>query len=57
MKSSKISEGRTDPPGYLTEANLIARMEKNGIGTDASIATHITNIINRGYVHVREPGR
>lgn len=50
IKNSKITEGRTDAPGYLTEANLIARMEKNGIGTDASIATHITNIINRGYV-------
>lgn len=50
-------EGKTEATGYLTEANLIARMEKNGIGTDASIATHINNICLRQYVTVRDPGR
>jgi DNA topoisomerase-3 len=54
---SRIVEGRTEAPGYLTEANLIGRMEKNGIGTDASIATHINNIILRNYVTLRDPGR
>lgn len=54
---NKIIEGVTQAPGFLTEANLIAKMEKNGIGTDASIATHITNIIARQYVQVRDPGR
>ena len=32
-------------------------MEKNGIGTDASIPTHINNIIERQFVVVAEPGR
>ena len=27
-------------------------MEKNGIGTDASMATHISNICDREYVKV-----
>ena len=57
ISSSRIVEGRTEAPGYLTEANLIAKMEKNGIGTDASIATHINNIMLRNYVQVRDPGR
>jgi len=57
VSGSKVVEGRTEAPGYLTEANLIAKMEKNGIGTDASIATHINNIILRNYVQVRDPGR
>jgi DNA topoisomerase-3 len=32
-------------------------MEKNGIGTDASMATHINNIIERGYVKVETKNR
>ena len=47
-----VVSGKTSPPGYLTEAELIGVMEKEGIGTDASIATHVENIGKRGYVEV-----
>ncbi|GKY93229.1 hypothetical protein MPSEU_000290600 [Mayamaea pseudoterrestris] len=54
--SLRIKEGVTTPPKYLTESELIGLMERHGIGTDASIATHIENIQKRNYV-VLETGR
>ncbi|KAI8060150.1 DNA topoisomerase [Gongronella butleri] len=52
VKSVQMTEGKTSPPDYLTEAELIGLMEQNGIGTDASIPTHINNICQRNYVNV-----
>jgi DNA topoisomerase III len=51
-----VKEKMTTPPTYLTESELIGKMESNGIGTDASIATHIQNIQNRNYAGL-ESGR
>jgi DNA topoisomerase III len=45
-----MTEGRTKPPSYLTEADLIALMDANGIGTDATMAEHIQKIQERDYV-------
>lgn len=50
--SLDIKERMTTPPTYLTESELISKMEHNGIGTDASISTHIENVLKRNYVEL-----
>jgi DNA topoisomerase-3 len=50
---AKMIDGSTSPPGYLTEPELIALMDANGIGTDATMAEHIAKIKDRNYVNVR----
>ena len=49
-------EGETTPPPLLQEADLIALMEKHGIGTDATHAEHIETIKSRNYVGVQPDG-
>ncbi|XP_058531654.1 DNA topoisomerase 3-alpha [Ochotona princeps] len=46
----EMVNGETSPPQLLTEADLIALMEKHGIGTDATHAEHIETIKARMYV-------
>lgn len=45
-----MTSGKTAPPPDISESDLIAEMDKNGIGTDATIASHIATILQRKYV-------
>jgi hypothetical protein len=47
-----MSDGMTEPPLHLMESELVAAMERHGIGTDASMSTHIQTICDRRYVQV-----
>lgn len=44
-----MKEGRTTPPEPISEVELISLMDRNGIGTDATIAQHISTIQDREY--------
>jgi len=57
IKECKVGSHKTRPPPYLSESDLLSLMEKNGIGTDASMATHINNICERNYVTLAEGRR
>ncbi|CAH1132115.1 unnamed protein product [Ceutorhynchus assimilis] len=50
----EMVESQTGPPKLLTEADLIALMEKHGIGTDATHADHIDTIKSREYVGLHD---
>ena len=50
---ARMQDGKTSPPGYLTEPELIALMDANGIGTDATMAEHIAKVKERQYVETR----
>ncbi|PFH53711.1 hypothetical protein AMATHDRAFT_136850 [Amanita thiersii Skay4041] len=52
----ELRDGQTSSPSLLTEGDLVSLMDKNGIGTDATIAQHIQMIIDRGYVMERMEG-
>ena len=54
---ANMAEGKTTPPGYLTEPELIGLMDANGIGTDATMAEHIAKIQERLYVSTQARGR
>ena len=49
-----LTDGQTNPPPLLTESDLIAAMDRHGIGTDATIAQHIDTIQKRKYVTVAQ---
>ncbi|MCS7117994.1 MAG: type IA DNA topoisomerase [Thaumarchaeota archaeon] len=46
----KLNRGETSPPPRMSESELIALMERSGIGTDATRASFPSLIVDRGYV-------
>ncbi len=50
-----LRESSTAPPPLLSESDLIALMDANGIGTDATIAEHIQTVQDRQLRHRSMP--
>lgn len=51
---ANMHDGQTSAPSYLTEPELIALMDANGIGTDATMAEHIAKVQEREYVKAQD---
>ncbi len=48
----EVKEGETEPPPFLSEAELLKTMEKLHIGTDATASQHIQTNLDRGYFYI-----
>eukprot|EP00917_Polyrhabdina_sp_WS-2016_P015509 GHVP01033751.1.p1 GENE.GHVP01033751.1~~GHVP01033751.1.p1 ORF type:complete len:747 (-),score=128.50 GHVP01033751.1:329-2569(-) len=56
LQKLDLVEGKTEPPPLLAEADLIDKMDKSGIGTDATMHEHIQTIQTRCYAEKVDPG-
>lgn len=63
VKDISISQHFTQPPGRYSDASLIKKLEKEGVGRPSTYASIIETLINRGYasrdkksVHATELG-
>lgn len=50
VEGLKVVSGKTAPPAYLSEADLLGQMEKAGLGTVATRADIIEKIVHHAYV-------
>jgi len=57
VSAMEMTESSTQPPPLLSEADLISMMDRNGIGTDATMAEHIKKIQERTYAEKTADGR
>eukprot|EP00411_Alexandrium_monilatum_P069816 CAMPEP_0175600790 /NCGR_PEP_ID=MMETSP0096-20121207/57769_1 /TAXON_ID=311494 /ORGANISM="Alexandrium monilatum, Strain CCMP3105" /LENGTH=148 /DNA_ID=CAMNT_0016905375 /DNA_START=59 /DNA_END=503 /DNA_ORIENTATION=- len=57
LTALEMTESQTQPPPLLSEADLIAAMDRNGIGTDATMHEHIQKIQTRKYAMKNDEGR
>lgn len=53
-KNFLMTRGHTAPPIHLREEDLITTMDKEGIGTDATISNHIKTVQDRNYAEKRD---
>ena len=52
----EIGSGTTEAPEAMTEPEILSLMDKEGIGTDATMHEHIRTIQERGYCHMDNNG-
>lgn len=52
-----LKQRYTEPPLHLSESELLALMDRHGIGTDASMASHVGNVQRRKYVQLDDQTR
>ena len=52
VSAVSLIQGSTSAPSLLSESDLLGLMDQHGIGTDASMATHVNNICERNYVRL-----
>ncbi len=56
IKNIKLQKRFTKPPSRLSEAELLAYMERLGLGTKATRSEHIQKLVSRKYI-IRKKGR
>ena len=57
MMMTNDDDDNLQAPELLSEPELIAMMDKEGIGTDATISEHIATILKRNYAEKNAAGR
>jgi len=57
LREVKLQQHFTEAPQHLSESELLELMDRHGIGTDASMASHVGNVQKRKYVHLDDRTR